>query len=82
MDVDRHRARAFGLCYRCKKPGHIARDCKETDLREVIRGLTIDDLYEISKIVAGRSTAVEGALEEDRVEVAEDNEDQDFVVPQ
>ncbi|EJD32966.1 hypothetical protein AURDEDRAFT_177944 [Auricularia subglabra TFB-10046 SS5] len=74
MDVDRARARALGLCYRCKKPGHVARDCQEKNFKDVIRGLNVADLKEIANIVAGTSTLTE------LVETQEE-EDEDFSVP-
>ncbi|EJD53443.1 hypothetical protein AURDEDRAFT_158017 [Auricularia subglabra TFB-10046 SS5] len=75
MNVDRTRARALGLCYRCKKPGHVARDCQEKNFKDVIRGLNVADLEEIANIVAGTSTLTE------LVETQEE-EDEDFSVPQ
>ncbi|EJD49415.1 hypothetical protein AURDEDRAFT_161518 [Auricularia subglabra TFB-10046 SS5] len=75
MDVDRARARALGLCYRCKKPGHLARDCQEKNFKDVIRGLNVADLEKIANIVAGTSTLTE------LVETQEE-EDKDFSVPQ
>lgn len=56
MEIDRSRMRASQICYRCRKPGHIARDCKENDMREVIRGLTDMDLREIASIVRDRES--------------------------
>lgn len=48
MEVDRQRSRNTMLCYRCKKPGHIARDCREKDFREIIRGLSEQDIAQIA----------------------------------
>ncbi|EJD38862.1 hypothetical protein AURDEDRAFT_172014 [Auricularia subglabra TFB-10046 SS5] len=75
MDVDRACACALGLCYCCKKPGHVARDCQEKNFKDVIRGLNVADLEEIANIVAGTSTLTE------LVETQEE-EDEDFSVPQ
>lgn len=74
MDVDRHRARTLGLCYRCKKPGHLARDCQERNFKDVIRGLSTEDMEEIARMVEGKSTLLE--------EHAEEAEDKDFSAPQ
>ncbi|EJD33111.1 hypothetical protein AURDEDRAFT_177808 [Auricularia subglabra TFB-10046 SS5] len=59
MDVDRACARAPGLCYCCKKPGHVACDCQEKNFKDVIRGLNVADLKEIANMVAGTSTLTE-----------------------
>ncbi|EJD35064.1 hypothetical protein AURDEDRAFT_175866 [Auricularia subglabra TFB-10046 SS5] len=76
MDVDRARARALGLCYCCKKPSHVACDCQEKNFKDVIRGLHIADLEEIANMVAGTSTLTEP------VETQEEEEEEDFSVPQ
>ncbi|EJD37292.1 hypothetical protein AURDEDRAFT_173690 [Auricularia subglabra TFB-10046 SS5] len=75
MDVDYARARALGLCYRCKKPGHVARDCQEKNFKDVIRGLNVADLEEIANIVAGTSTLT-------KLVETQEEEDEDFSVPQ
>lgn len=62
MDVDRTRSRSSLQCYRCRKFGHIARDCQERNLREVIRGLTEEDLDEIVRV---RTMAPGPIVEED-----------------
>lgn len=67
MDIDRQRFLRSRLCYRCKKPGHIARNCQESDLREVVRGLTDEDLDEIVRLRAqgAKAVTIEGPAEED-----------------
>lgn len=82
MDVDRARARANRLCYRCQKPGHLARDCCERDLKEVVRqvvmGMTKEDFDEILKTREGTSAAAQYA----GPTVVERDDEKDFSAPQ
>lgn len=73
MDLDRARAQNRGVCYCCCKPGHIARDCKERDIRKVIRNLTKEEFEE----------AVRDRLATAYAEVEEvQNPKEDFANPQ
>ena len=74
MEIDRHRARGTQTCYRCRKPGHFARDCKERDFREVVRGLTPADLDEIAR--------QRGALLATEEKAPAEEAEEDFVRPQ
>ena len=74
--------RAFGLCYRCKKPGHIARDCRSRELKHVVRGLSDDQFAELVEIrrVASQSRASTSAVESSTS--APPATEQGFVSPQ
>lgn len=82
MDVDRTRMRgARGPCYRCGKPGHIARECREPHkevVRQVLLSLTDDD---IRALQARKETRAITAIAEPKPDVNEDAE-QDFTSPQ
>ena len=78
MEIDRACARATKVCYRCHKPGHIARDCTERDMREVIRGLTPADLEEIAR---NRHELALACVEE-KAPATADEANEDFVPPQ
>ena len=70
VDVNRSRSRTPIVCYRCRKPGHLARDCKE--FKDVIRSLTDEELEEA---IRERHNA---AVEKSKTKPVEE----DFVNPQ
>lgn len=57
MDIDRQRSRNLGLCYRCKQPGHLARDCKAHLLKEVVRAIILEEFGDRRAIEAGPSAS-------------------------